>query len=406
VKFEFQNNSGQTLVGNLELPSNAPTAMAIFAHCFTCSKDFVASREISKSLTEQGIGVLRFDFTGLGNSEGDFANTNFSSNVEDLLCADQALRRDYPTPQILIGHSLGGAAVLKAASSLPEIKAVVTIAAPSSVDHVSHLFSDQIPQINEQGQAEVELEGRKFKIQKQFLDDIHSTDLLSDIKKLKKALQVMHSPVDNIVSIDHASTIFSTAKHPKSFISLDKANHLLTNQKETQYVARSIAGWVSNYVELNPSAKTSPSPPTTLEAGQVLVRSRQTNKFTQDIWSEHHYLVADEPSEHKGDDLGMNPYELLLAGLGACTSMTLRMYADHKGLDLDSVEVLLAHEKIHAEDCDGCETKKGKVDQITKTIKISGQLSPEEKKRIYEIAEKCPVNKTLLSEVQIKSEYE
>ncbi len=410
MKFEFKNKDGHTLSGQLELPSGTLKAMALFAHCFTCSKDFVASRTISKALASLGVGVLRFDFTGLGNSEGDFANTNFSSNVQDLISAEEALRAEYGPVQILIGHSLGGAAVLKAALELPDVISIVTIGAPSSVEHITHLFKDQVAQIRETGTSIVQLEGREFEIKKQFLDDIKETKILDDLPKMKKALLVMHSPLDNTVSIDHAAEIFVHAKHPKSFISLDRADHLLTQKVEAQYVARTIAAWVSKYLPVespmansNSNSNSNKDRPK-LEAGQVLVRSRAGGLFTQDIFSQDHQLVADEPVSHKGDNLGMNPYQLLLSALGACTSMTLKMYAEHKGLDLKGVEVLLSHEKIHAEDCDGCETKKGKVDQITKLIKVTGDFTEEQKQRFYEIAERCPVNKTLLSEVSIKSQ--
>lgn len=406
MKFEFKNKDGHTLSGKLELPSETPKGMALFAHCFTCSKDFVASRTIAKALAELGVGVLRFDFTGLGNSEGDFANTNFSSNVQDLIRAEEALRAEYGSVQILIGHSLGGAAVLKAALQLPDVKSVVTIGAPSSVAHITHLFKDQVAEIHEKGASIVQLDGREFEIQKQFLDDIKETKILDDLPQLKKALLVMHSPVDDTVSIDHAAEIFSHAKHPKSFISLDKADHLLTEKVEAQYVARAIAAWVSKYLPLersNTNTNTNTDRPK-LESGQVLVRSRADSLYTQDIFSQDHQLVADEPASHKGNNLGMNPYELLLSALGACTSMTLKMYAEHKGLALEGVEVLLSHEKIHADDCEGCETKKGKVDQIIKSITVTGDFSEEQKQRFYEIAERCPVNKTLLSEVSIKSQ--
>lgn len=399
MQFDFQNSEGQTLSGRLELPTGIPRAFALFAHCFTCSKDIIAASVVAKQLTEHGIGVLRFDFTGLGNSDGDFANTNFSSNVEDLISACNALKEKYQAPELLIGHSLGGAAVLKASLEMPEIKAVATIGAPSSVNHVAHLFEKDVPKINDQGQAQVHLAGRKFTIKKQFIDDINQAEILSGIKDFKKALLVMHSPIDNSVSIDHASEIFISAKHPKSFVSLDSADHLLMKRRDAEYAADTIGSWASRYISPCNSLQEKVS----VKKGEVVVLNRKGAKFTQDIISKNHHLVADEPRSVKGDDLGMNPYELLLSSLGACTSMTMKMYCERKGIELDEVEVKLSHQKIHANDCEDCETEKGMVDEIEKHIKISGDFSEEQRQRILEIAEKCPVNRTLQSEIKVRS---
>jgi len=250
MKFNFPNSHNQILSGRLELPVNEPIAYAIFAHCFTCSKDIIAPNTISKELTKKGIAVLRFDFTGLGNSQGDFSNTNFSSNVEDLLSACDELAKVYREPEILIGHSLGGAAVLKAAKNLPKIKAVATIGAPSNVEHVAHLFDNQICEIQKTGEAEVSLGGRNFTIKKQFIDDLKDNSILDDLGNLKKSLLILHSPLDRTVSIDDAAKIFSAAKHPKSFVTLDNADHLLMNKRDAQYAADVIGSWVLRYISM------------------------------------------------------------------------------------------------------------------------------------------------------------
>lgn len=397
MRFDFPNKKGETLSGKLELPVSAPRAFALFAHCFTCSKDVIAAGAIAKTLAEKGIGVLRFDFTGLGNSQGDFSNTNFSSNVEDLLSACKHLEKKYSHPELLIGHSLGGAAVLQAAMRLEQVKAVATIAAPSDLSHLKELFEDDLDTINNKGEAKVTLAGRNFTIKKQLIDDIAETEMLAGIKSFRKALLVMHAPLDTVVSIDHAANIFKAAKHPKSFISLDSADHLLSRRSDARYAANVCAAWVDRFLS---AAKVENDG---IEKGVVRVRSRPDTKFTQDIRSPDHHLVADEPVSAGGDNLGMNPYEFLLAGLGACTSMTVKMYAERKGIALEEVTVELSHEKIHAKDCKQCETTRGKVDNIGKRIELKGDLSEEEHKRILEIAEKCPVNRTLKSEINIES---
>lgn len=397
MKFDFPNRQGEILSGNLELPAEKPIAYALFAHCFTCSKDIIAPNIISKTLTKSGIAVLRFDFTGLGNSQGDFENTNFSSNVDDLLSACEHLGKEFEAPELLIGHSLGGAAVLKAASKLSSIKAVVTIGAPSSVDHVKHLFSDDIEEIKNKGQAVVDLAGREFTIKKQFIDDIMSTDVLDEVKDFKKALLVMHSPTDNTVSVEHAASIFSSAKHPKSYVSLDDADHLLMNRTDATYAGEVIGAWAQRYISKRGDEVRK------LETGKVYVKTRKGAKYTNDVSTTEHESVADEPESVKGNNLGMTPYEYLLAGLGACTSMTIKMYAEHKGLTIDEVEVILSHQKIDAKDCEDCETESGKVDVISKNIRIEGDLTEEQENRIREIAERCPVNRTLQSEVKMIS---
>lgn len=397
-RFQFTGEGGHQLAAALELPDGEPAAFALFAHCFTCGKDTLAAKRISVALAAKGIAVLRFDFTGLGSSEGDFANSTFSSNVADLVHAADHLRTTRKAPSILIGHSLGGAAILAAAGKIPEAKAVVTIAAPSDPGHVTGLFKEHIDDIRAQGELEVSLAGRPFRIKREFLDDIVEHELIQDIAGLHKALLVMHSPVDDTVGIDNATKIFVAAKHPKSFVSLDHADHLLTKPADALYAADMIAAWASRYVDAAKPAKAMDLP----EAPrQVVVRETRKSKFNQIITVGPHHLVADEPIAAGGEDAGPGPYDFLLAGLGACTSMTMRLYADRKSLPLDRVTVTLKHSKIYAKDCAECETRDGMLDQIERDIAIDGALDAEQRKKLMEIADKCPVHRTLTSEIRI-----
>ncbi|NKB36875.1 MAG: alpha/beta fold hydrolase [Gammaproteobacteria bacterium] len=403
IKASFENQEGETLAGLLEAPDGEVKAYALFAHCFTCSKDIAAASRITRGLAKKGVAVLRFDFTGLGNSDGDFANTNFSSNLQDLIQAANWLENNYAAPSMIIGHSLGGAAVLAAAQSIDSIKAVVTIAAPATGHHVEHLFSKAKDEILDKEQATVDLAGRQFTIKKQFLEDINRYNDIEHIGKLGKALLVFHSPVDETVAIDEAAKIYTAAKHPKSFISLDNADHLLSRREDSEYVSSVIASWAARYLDLSESReeKSSGTAPS-VSKGQVLI-TEQDQKFTRRIYTENHQLVVDEPLSFGGADLGPNPYEHLLAGLGACTSMTIRMYANRKNLQLDNIEITLTHSRIHAEDCESCESEKGFVDRIEKEIKLDGGLSATEKNKLLEIADKCPVHKTLHNEILIES---
>ncbi len=393
-KVAFPGHSGETLAARLDAPDTPPRAYALFAHCFTCTKDIFAASQIARSLAETGVAVLRFDFTGLGHSDGEFANTNFSSNVDDLVAAANHLRNAYSAPALLIGHSLGGAAVLAAAGEVPECKAVATIGAPADPGHVAHLFGDTAATIEAEGEAEVSIGGRPFRVQKHFLDDIREQVLEDRIANLRRALLVMHAPLDNIVGIDNAGAIFAAAKHPKSFISLDTADHLLSKREDAIYAATALAGWASRYLP----AETASEATVSAGEGEVVVGETGENMFAQAIAAGRHRLRADEPPRVGGGDTGPTPYGLLLAGLGACTSMTLRMYANRKQLPLERVVVRLRHDKIHAEDCAECETKEGKIDRIDRVIELTGDLDQGTRQRLLEIADKCPVHRTLESE--------
>jgi uncharacterized OsmC-like protein/fermentation-respiration switch protein FrsA (DUF1100 family) len=396
-KFQFEGEGGHQLAAALDLPDGAPAAYALFAHCFTCGKDVLAARRIALSLSAKGIAVLRFDFTGLGSSEGDFANSTFSSNVADLVRAADHLRETLQAPAILIGHSLGGAAILAAAGQIAGAKAVVTIAAPSDPAHVTGLFRDHVDNIRAHGQAQVSLAGRPFTIKREFLDDVAENPLMEKIAHLHKALLVMHSPTDDTVGIDNATRIFVTAKHPKSFVSLSGADHLLGNRRDSAYVADMIAAWATRYVDLaaEPVAETVDKP------RQVVVRETRNSKFQNTVTIGPHHLVADEPHSVGGDDSGPGPYDFLLAGLGACKSMTMRLYAERKSFPLERATVTLNHSKIHAEDCAECETREGLLDQIDVAIGLEGPLDADQRQRILEIADKCPVHRTLTSEIRI-----
>ncbi|MET0677595.1 MAG: bifunctional alpha/beta hydrolase/OsmC family protein [Bradyrhizobium sp.] len=394
-RFQFTGEGGHQLAAALDLPDGPIHAYALFAHCFTCGKDVLAARRIATALVAKGIAVLRFDFTGLGASEGEFANATFSSNVADLVRAAAHLRETRAAPALLIGHSLGGAAILAAAGHIPEAKAVVTIAAPADPAHVTHLFKDRIEDIRTQGEVEVQLAGRPFRIRREFLDDVAEHSLTARIAKLHKALLVMHSPTDDTVGIDNATKIFVAAKHPKSFVSLSGADHLLGNKHDSIYVADVIAAWAGRYIDPAPASTASDAP------RHVVVRETRNGKFQQIVSAGPHEMIADEPVAVGGDDSGPGPYEFVLAGLGACTSMTMRMYADRKSLPLDRVTVTLKHGKIYAKDCEECETREGMLDQIERVISIEGALDAGQRARLMEIADKCPVHRTLTSEVRI-----
>lgn len=406
TKFEFKNRNGDTLSGSLEQPSEGPSlGVALFAHCFTCNKNILAASRISRKLCDRGFTVLRFDFTGLGESEGDFADTNFSTNVDDLRAAIDALKQEDMAPEILIGHSLGGAAVLYLADEIDEVKLVATIGAPSEARHiVQHFDETALREIEDTGQAQVSLGGRPFTIKKQFLDDVTETSVLNKLKSSKKPLLICHSPTDSVVGVDNAEKIYHAAKHPKSFVSLDGADHLLSQKDDAEFVASVVASWASRYLGLfQKESKQRPSSQPAEHHDGVTVTERN-QVFTQDIIAGPHQMVADEPLSAGGNDLGPTPYDLLLAALGTCTSMTLRMYAQRKGLQVDNIQVKLEHSRIEAADCEACEDQSGKVDQIRRRIRIDGDITDEQRQRMLEIANKCPVHRTLHNQKQITSE--
>jgi len=394
-RLTFTGSAGSELAARLERPVGPPVAYALFAHCFTCSKDLHAVRRISAALSGLGVAVLRFDFTGLGESEGDFADTSFSSNVDDLVAAADFLRAEHEAPQLLIGHSLGGAAALAAAGRIPEAQAVATIGAPCEPSHVRRLIDASAAEIEERGEALVNLAGRTFRIKQQFLEDLDQQKMEQRIGALGRALLVMHSPVDQYVGIDNASCIFMAARHPKSFVALDGADHLLTRAKDAAFAADIIAAWARRHVTA-PERESSAS-------GEVIVRG-SGGGLVQQVIAEHHHLIADEPTSVGGTELGPTPYGYLLAGLGACTSMTMGLYARRKKWALETVEVRLQHGRVHAQDCADCDKSVGQIDEIRRTISMEGQLDDEQRARLMEIADKCPVHRTLTNEIKIRTE--
>lgn len=396
INVKFQNQDGNELSGILDMPLSAPRAFALFAHCFTCSKNLRAATNISRAMTEAGFAVLRFDFTGLGQSEGEFADTNFSSNVGDLLAAVRFLDEEYEAPAVLVGHSLGGTAVLQAAGRVTSAVATATIGSPADPGHVAHLFAGSENELEEQGFAEVHLGGRPFTIKRQFLDDLADHDLPGVIGKLRKALLILHSPLDDTVELENASMLFAAAKHPKSFVSLDKADHLLTHEEDSLYTGRVLAAWASRYL---------PAPAqTTLDAPEgAAVARTYIGGFRTDVKVGPHALTADEPASVGGTNAGPSPYGLLSAALATCTSMTLKMYASFKKLALHSATVTVTHDKVHVEDCADCESTEGKVDEFRRHISLEGDLSEAQRQRMLEIADRCPVHKTLHGEIKIRT---
>ncbi|XQW84750.1 alpha/beta fold hydrolase [Thalassotalea piscium] len=394
-RIEFTSH-GHTLAGLLEYPIGPVKAYALFAHCFTCGKDIAAASRISGALVEKGFGVLRFDFTGLGNSDGDFSNTNFSSNLEDLKSAATFLAEKYRAPQLLVGHSLGGAAVLAVANDIESVSAIVTIGAPAQAEHVIKNFETSVDEINAQGVAQVKLGQQDFTIKKHFIDDLNINSQKQFSLKGKSVL-LMHSPVDTVVSINEAEKIYSKLKHPKSFISLDTADHFLSDQSDAVYAATVISSWADKYIKQNEETAASAI---LTEKGHVVV-SEKDHKFTLNVISDNHYWLADEPLAVGGQNLGPDPYEHLLAALGTCTVMTLRMYINHKKMNLQDIKVTLQHNKNYHQDCQSCEDKNSYAEQITRQIEFIGELTEEEKTKLLVIADKCPVHKTLNSKLHI-----
>jgi len=399
----FDNSGGDTLAGVLHTPdAGTPVAHALFAHCFTCTKNINAAVNIAEALCSEGIAVLRFDFTGLGQSEGEFSDTHFSSNVQDLLDAAEFLRQEHQAPEILAGHSLGGTAMLAAAPLIESAVAVATIGSPADAQHVLHLLDDDLDSIERRGEARVKLAGRPFHIRKEFVDDVRSQSVRDGIKKLRKALLVMHSPVDELVPVEEASRIYTSALHPKSFISLDNADHLLSREADSRYAGHVLAAWASRFIH-DPDEEIEPA---VYHTGHVVVSGKPEDIFRVSINADGHPMAGDEPEQYGGTDTGPSPYDLLSAALASCTVMTLNMYARRKRLPLESVRVDVQHGKIHAQDCMECETQSGKIDRFERLIHLAGDLSPEQRGRLMEIADRCPVHRTLHSEINIVSKLQ
>lgn len=400
-RIQFPGSQGSQLAARLDLPYGPVRAYALFAHCFTCSKDILAAKRIAEELSARGIGVLRFDFTGLGHSEGEFANTDFSSNVDDLLRAVDYLRENHKAPSLLIGHSLGGAAVLSAASQVPEVRAVATIGAPADADHVIHNFSAKVDEITANGSATVSLAGRSFTIRREFLDNLEAQTVRDQVARLRKALLIFHSPGDTTVTIENAEAIYRAANHPKSFVTLDQADHLLSKTEDAHYVANVIAVWAEKYLDPVVAA------PQIERDFEVRATETKRGKFQAAIQLGDHHLMADEPKSYGGLDTGPSPYQFLSGALAACTTMTMRMYADRKKIDLKRISVDINHGKVHADDCADCEPHlvqaSGKIDVFERKIKLQGNLTAEVRQRLIEIADKCPVHRTLEAGAIVKT---
>lgn len=394
-RVRFPGSQGAELAARLDLPAGPARAMALLAHCFTCSKESAAASKIATSLVEHGFGVLRFDFTGHGASDGELGNAGFASNVDDVVRAAEWLRAHHRAPQLLVGHSLGGAAVIVAAGVLAEVRAVVTVGAPSDVEHLGRLVVHARPEIAARGEAEVEVGGRIVRIRQAFLDQLRGADVLDAVRRLDRALLVLHSPDDSVVDVAHAETLFAAAAHPKAFVSLDGADHLLTDRTDGAYVADVVAAWVGRWIVDERGGSAPPRP-----SAQVVVAETGQGRFLNHVVVGSHRLLADEPEDAGGFDAGPSPYDLLAAALGACTSMTLRMYADRKGLALDRVGVEVSHHKVHATDCAECGPG-SLIDRFERVVHLDGHLDATDRQRLLEIAERCPVHRTLASRSQI-----
>lgn len=398
-KVSFTNKNNDQLAGRLELPLNRkPHNFAIFAHCFTCTKNLTAVKNVGRALTAQGFGVLRFDFTGLGESEGDFENTNFSGNVDDLIEAASYLEAHYAAPSLLIGHSLGGAAAIFAASRIDSVKAVAVINSPSDPAHLTHLLRDSTSQIRKEGKAKVNLGGIDFTIKKQFLDDLRNKSLFQVVGDFQKALLILHSPQDTVVGINNAEEIYKAARHPKSFVSLDGADHMLSQKKDSQYVGEVIAAWGLRYLPFPKKKKLQTK-------SQVAASLQDDDGYTTPLVLGDHGLLADEPIKFGGNNFGPSPYEFLSAALAACTVMTVLMYARRKEWPLETVECHIDYSREHAVDCEHCEDDAAKIDTFNRKIHLAGNLTDTRKTRLMEIANKCPVHKTLHSKTQILTTF-
>lgn len=388
-------SDGHQLAGALELPTGLVRGAAVFAHCFTCTKQSKAAKAVSQALAREGIASLRFDFTGLGASEGEFGRAGFASDVEDLIASAQYLLERFDCQILLIGHSLGGAAVLAAAAELgrERVAAVATIGAPSDVPHALHNIGGDLEKIERAGEGDVTIGGRAFRLSKQFLDKIREVDLLERVRGLRVPLMIMHSPTDDVVGVEHASNLFGAAKHPKNFVSLMGADHLLLKQEDAHFVASMIAAWAARYLPLKDDW---PMP-----ADGVIIQTGN-GKFGTEVHTVSHRFVADEPSSYGGDDTGPTPYDLLNAALGTCTAMTMKMYADRKQWPFEGTRIHVTHERDHAEDCGHVLDEDVQVQALNRQIEILGDaLTAEQRTKLIEIADKCPVHRTLEGHLHI-----
>jgi len=387
-ELKFPNENGETLTAILEFPvTGKPTSFALFAHCFTCSKNYNTATNISHQLANVNIATLRFDFTGLGENFTSQEVESFSKNINDLVTASKYLEENFGKPEILIGHSLGGTAAILASQHISSVKAIITIGAPADMDQISSLI---LKSENQASKDQVKVGDTPFIINKEFLEDLKNHRTKDILAKSRNAMLIMHSPQDKVVSIDNATDLYTNSFHPKSFISLDGANHMLTDQKDSVYAGKVMASWLGKYLELETRL--------TLETEKQAVVRTGKEKYYTEIKTGNHHLIADEPQHMHGQDLGPSPYDLLVSALGACTSMTLQMYAGRKEWDLQDVRVHVQHTKEHVQDS---QSSKGMMDKITRDIELFGDLDEEQRKRLMEIANRCPVHRTLEGQVTI-----
>lgn len=397
-RITFTGAQGDRLSARVDRPIDGRVqAWLLFAHCFTCSKDLRAVGNLTHALNQAGIGVFRFDFTGLGQSEGEFADTSLSSNVDDLRAAAAWMEEQLEAPAILVGHSFGGAAVIRAAGHLPSVRAVATIGAPFDPAHVTHLFAEALDEIEAEGSADVEIAGRRFTLSSDFVQDLDGRSMESAIRELRRPLLIFHSPIDQIVGVENARAIYEAARHPKSFVSLDDADHLLLDEGDSRYVGSVLAAWAARYLPPRPERGRSEAE----LADDAVVTRTPGDTFRTEVLARGHALLADEPVAVGGDDLGPTPYDLLAAALGACTSMTLGMYARRKGWPLDEAAIRVRHTRIHARDSERCDDREPRMDRLAREITLEGDLDAEQRARLLEIADRCPVHRTLSAGVEI-----
>ncbi|HEX8245570.1 MAG TPA: alpha/beta fold hydrolase [Longimicrobium sp.] len=399
IPVTFPGSEGQTLSGRLEMPPDGEAVGgAVIAHCFTCASTLTAVVQMARALARERLAVLRFDFTGLGESEGQFAQAHFSACVEDLQAAAAFMAaRGFPV-RLLVGHSLGGTAALAAAAGIESLAALATVAAPFDPWHATRMFGASVEEIERAGEATVQLGGRPFRVTRELLHDLRGAKMEERIRALRIPLLILHSPLDQTVGIDNATKIWTAARHPKSFISLDDADHLLTRKEDAQYAGQVIAAWASRWMPQPPA----PAMEELYEAGRVVTVTRGS-AFRTEIAAGRHVWVSDEPVAVGGADAAPSPYDYLVAALGACTGMTLKAYAERKQWPLEEVTVRMTHGKVHGIDEQHCADREARVDRIERELEIEGDLSAEQRARLLEIADKCPVHRTLTAGVFVET---